>query len=225
MLPKITDYWDQQVNAIERMSAAVLELAPPERAVAVEQIQASIARHVAVFDDDLLLRAAVPVADDLYKAACWIGHWDEGVAAYLGASSATFWSLLAERGFTLQYLVDNVFETLERPLNLFPVWYEAAGLVYISPQAIARELMQGDAGPEAPFDLLLPRYNREARHVAAMLIDRCHDEQRSFALVDADFEEETFRSAFALAGKPGMLTIFRNEAADAGTNVSTWFPG
>src|SRR5207249_4692149 len=129
MLPKITDYWDAQVKAIDRISQEIGNLAPDDRAAAVDQIRANIARHVSVLDDQLLLRAALAAADDLYKAACWTDHWDEAIADYLSASSETFWRLFAERGFTLQYLVDNVFDVLERPLELFPLWYQAAGLV------------------------------------------------------------------------------------------------
>ena len=224
MLPKITDYWDEQVKAIEHMSQAVIELAPDDRAAALGQIRANVAEHVSVLDDKWLLNAGLAAADDLYKAACWINRWHEGIADYLNASSATLGRLFAERGFTLQYLVDNVFSAFERPLELFPFWYQAAGLVYVSPQAIARDLMRRDAGHDAPFEELLPSYNREARDVTAGLIDRCHNERRSFVMIDADYEEASFRSPLALAGKPGILTIFRNQAAEPDTTVSAWFP-
>ena len=113
-----------------------------------------------VLDDELFLSAAAAAADDLYKAACAIDRWDEGIGDYLAASSETLWRLFSERGFTLQYLVDNVFDVLERPLELFPVWYQAAGLAYVSPQALARKLMESDAASDAPFAELLPVYNR-----------------------------------------------------------------
>lgn len=224
MLPKITDYWSAQDNAIERISEAVLELSPADRAAALEKIEASVTRHVRVLDDETLLMAAVAAAESLYRTASWIGEWNEGILDYLSASSATFWGLFCNRGFTLQYLVDNAFHDFRRPLDLFPLWYQAAGLVYLSPQFIARALMRNDAGADAPFEQLLPSYNREARDVAVEAISRCHDERRSFLLLDTDFEEETFQPALGLRRRPGILTVFRNQAPEPGTTVSTWFP-
>jgi len=225
MLPKITDYWDERVQAIDKAAAELHELDDRERAVS--EISAAVREHVRVLPDETLLRAAVPVLDDLYKAACSSGRWDAKLGSYLDASAGTFLALMAERGYRCQYLVDNAWEDMTRPLQLFPSWYGAAGAVYACPQNIAFELMHTDDPSTTRDDLarMLPTYIREARDVAARLVDTCRDDGRHLVLLDTDFEEQSFALPFKQAGATGVLTVFRNEAPVAGTTVQTWFPG
>jgi hypothetical protein len=226
MLPKITDYWDERVHAIDTAAAELLELGDPERDRAVSEISEAVLEHVRVLPDETLLRAAVPILDDLYKAACAIGRWDAELGSYLDATAGTFLALMKDRGYRCQYLVDNAWEDMTRPLRLFPSWYAAAGIVYACPQNIAFELMQTDDPATTQDDLaqMLPVNIREARDVTARLVDTCRDEGRHLVLLDADFEERSFAVAFEQAGTNGVLTVFRNQAPVSGSTVQTWFP-
>src|SRR5687767_1458830 len=108
MLPKLTDYWDQQVQAIDGFSQALGRLETEQLDTAKQAIAACVAEHVRVMPDEILLRAVLPVVDDLYKAACSIGRWDASLEAYLAASAGTFSQALSQRNLRVQYLVDNV---------------------------------------------------------------------------------------------------------------------
>jgi hypothetical protein len=69
VLPKITDYWDTNRDAIPRFAA---ELSAPSPMAANETTVATrtaVTEHVRVLPDEELLRAAVAIADDLYRAA------------------------------------------------------------------------------------------------------------------------------------------------------------
>lgn len=132
MYPRLTDYWDEQVGAIDTGAQRLAELPQDARQAALSAIQAAVTEHVRVVPDDLLAQAAVAFADDLYKAACGIDRWDDALDDYLAASAATMSARLTERGLHLQYLVDNAWQDLTKPLHLLPQWYQAAGFVYAS---------------------------------------------------------------------------------------------
>jgi hypothetical protein len=85
-------------------------------------------------------------------------------------------------------------------------------------------MIQKREGEQASIADLMPSYIQEARDVAESVIDRCRTESRHFFLLDLDFDEQSFRSSFAERGADGLLTVFRNEAAQPGTKVDVWYP-
>lgn len=175
--------------------------------------------------DELLVKGTVAIVDDLYKAACATDRWDGSLADYLNASAGTFSRLLKGRGLTVQYLVDNAWEDMSRPVRLFPDWFGACGFVYACPQALMLQLIEADQ-PETGTDpaTLEARYIDEARAVASQLVKRCQEEGRPFVRVDADYVDGSFSVAFSRCGASGVVTIFRNEAPEPGTDVQVWFP-
>lgn len=223
MLPRVTDYWNEGVGSINRNASELGELGAEERAGALQQIRDALTKHVGALPDELLVQAAIPIIDDLYKAACSTERWDANIAAYLEASAGTFWALFAERGFVCHYLVDNTWEDLSRPLELFPGWFETSGLIYACPQAIAGELMKAD-GEKRRAKEAMPWYIEEARAVTAQVVSKALEARRSFVLLEADFDQRSFAAAFEAVEGPGVLTLFRNESATPGTTVRVWLP-
>ena len=140
MLPHCSDYWDERVQAIDRLSRALDAVPPSQRDGQVGLIRAAIARHVEALSDVQLTRAAFVVADDLYKAADRLSYWDSALQTYLRASVNPFFESVRTRGFILSYVVDNSFEDLTRPVRFYPLWYKPTGLCYICPPHIAYDL-------------------------------------------------------------------------------------
>jgi hypothetical protein len=222
MLPKVTDYWDTNADACNVMAGHLAGLAGAARQQTLTALTAAVTAHVRVLEDTVLLEAAIPVADDLYKAANRIDRWDRDLHDYLEATAATFWSAFSQRGFTLRYVVDNTFRDLSRPLQLFPYWFLAAGLVYVSPQYAAAELILRTIGAEAPVTDLLPSRIREARDVVEQLLGECEEKGDNFILLDLDFDL-SYIDRFAVR-KDRTLTLFRNEAPEPGTKVKVVYP-
>jgi hypothetical protein len=137
MLGKITDYWDSNARAIDSFAKEVGSLPPASQGATMRDLEAAVREHVRVIPAPLLPTVAMVVADDLYKAACWIDRWDDDLAGYLRASAGPFWSSFGERGYVLHQLIDNVFEDLARPLELFPEWFRSCGIIYVCPQSVA----------------------------------------------------------------------------------------
>ena len=73
---QLTDYWDERVQATDRLSRVLDAVPPSQRDGQVGLIRAAIARHVEALSDVNLTRAAFVVADDLYKAADRLSYWD-----------------------------------------------------------------------------------------------------------------------------------------------------
>jgi hypothetical protein len=224
MLPKLTDYWDRRAGAIDAYSARLDALSGAERHAAIGEITAAVTEQVRVLPGDLLVHGAVAIVDDIYAGASATTRWDQGLADYLDASAGTFLRLLAEQGVIVQYLVDNAWPDMTKPLKLLRPWLNHAGLVYVCPQAIAVDLAEGDGASGDVVDLI-NRYRDESRHVADQLVQRCQSTRRHFMHLDTDWEKESFSAAFKMAGAPGVMTIFRNQPPDQGTEVDTWPPG
>lgn len=161
-LARVTDYWDQQVQAIDR-HARLLESLPPDRlSRELAAITDAVARHGSLLSDAHLAWAAVAMADDLYKAVSVLNRWDPSIGSYLQASAGCFLELLSSRGMVLQYVVDNQFESTDTgmagPLEWYHVWFRAAGFVYICPQHAASVLMEADRHPADSWGRLLSQY-------------------------------------------------------------------
>jgi hypothetical protein len=240
MLPKLNDYWDELVGAIDGFGLELLELGNAERSAAAGEIAASVREHVRVMPDEFLMRATVPMLDDLYKAVCAATRWDVGLSTYLEASARTFMSALAERGFRCQYLVDNGWADLTKPLELLPHWYRCSGIVYACPQLVARdEMMRGGSeavdgtqqadilrSDSSPGGILaeMPAFIELARDVVDGIVGMCADEGRHLFQLDADLADRSFARAFEHAGASGVLTVFRNVAPEADSTVQAWLP-
>ena len=233
MLPRITDYWDEQVQAIDRLSRVLDAVPPSQRDGQVALIRAAIARHVSALSDVDLTRAANCVADDLYKAVDRLSYWDHALETYLLASAGSFFEAVRTRGYILSYIVDNNFDDLTRPVRWFPMWYKPTGLCYICPQLIAYSLQILENGGTAdelqqPLDPtrlgLIPSYIEEAREIASQLIRKCRDDRRHFVFLATDSHEGCLSAALDASGHPGMIRAFRNEPPIPGSRCTVSFP-
>jgi hypothetical protein len=233
MLPRITDYWDEQVQATDRLSRVLGAVPPSERDSQVGLIRAAIGRHVEALSDVNLTRAAFVVADDLYKTAGRLSSWDYPLELYLGASANAFFEAVRTRGFLLSYVVDNSFEDLTRPVRLYPLWYKPTAVCYICPQHIAYSLQILEKnGPkddlQQPLDPsrlnLIPSYIAEARDIACQLIRKCYDSGRHFVLLTTDGQGDGLSAALDASGHRRVIRVIRDEAPIPGSRCTVSFP-
>lgn len=224
MLQRITDYWDTLQDAIPRFANELSRLSPSAAKRKAVETRAEIIEHCRVLPDKVLLQAAVPIADHVYRAASTIGFYDASVSEYLWCSAGTFFGVLSQRGYQLQYVIDNTYDDPQRPTQLFPPWFKACGLVYACPQAVVLQLMQADGVPETNYLESLAHYIGEARYVADCLLQRCREKALHYLFLDTDSQEGSLQYAMQGQGAPGVLGMFRNEAAVPGSNVSVSFP-
>jgi len=206
-LRKITDYWGY--GAIERW-ASTLDAMDSEMLSASEtELGAAVMEHTRVLADELLQLAAIAMMDDLYKNANMIDVWNDSVTVYLRATAGIFSQLLAQRGFILHYVVDNSFEDMQRPLQLFPIWYSACGIEYVCPQLLTAQ----DGYP--------PSESR--RRCTATL--RASGGSFHYIMLDTDSAEDSFTAPLEQREGDKVITILRTEAPIPGSNVQAYVSG
>ncbi len=221
MLPRITDYWDERVEAIERLSRVLASVPEHERETQLAMISAAVLTHAKALNDSQLTMAAVPIVEDLYKAACQRTYLDEPLLQYLKASTAPYFNELRERGYAVHYFIDNTWDRLDGPAMAFPIWFGAASLAYICPQEIACHAYETDRPPEE-WPALVSKYTDRAREVAGRLADRCQTEGLNFVYLDIDADD--FELALKPIGKAGVIHVFRNEAPVPGSRCAINLP-
>jgi len=223
-LPNITDYWDQRVHAIERLSRELKGMPPESWAAQSSLIRAAVGRRIGALSDQDLMKAASVMADDLYKAAGQISYWDDALEQYLSASSGAFLAAVSARGYVVNYVIDNSFDDLAGPVRWFPRWFTTADLFYICPQHLACWTMKDEDLSETEWRAMMPSYIERARELADAMVARCRVEARHFVFLATDSNDASFSAAMRTQGLPGVIRIFRRETPSADSKCVVTFP-
>lgn len=224
MLPHMYDYWDHRTNAVAGMAKRLDGMRVPARKKAYAAISDAISRHIAALSDEQLTTAAFTFAEDLYRTATQLTHWEPEFVAYLQASGATFNQRINERGYAIRYVIDNTYEAtdigLKGPTEVFADWFQAAGFKYVCPQQVAKLLMESDKRPSGDIPTLLPSYIDEGRGVALDVLQKCWKQGDSYCYLDTDSTEVSVTEALGDLKSPGAITIFRNDAPVPGSKAT-----
>ena len=226
MLPKVTDYFDSQTDAIQRFVDKLKNSRDVERDVSA--IREAVSEHMRVLPPQWVFSAAVAIVDDLYKTGNSLPLWDEHHGKYIEASAGSFFQLFRDKGFVLRYGINNGFEQtdsgMQRPLYLLPALFAAAGLVYICPQAVGLLTMEHDGIPGSDFLTNYGRYEAESRHMALMLLGKCKKSRRSFVVLELGDDDALLKDFRSAALKENVVTVFRCEPPIAGSKIDVRFP-
>jgi hypothetical protein len=225
--PRITDFWEHRTQAVEAGARHLETMAPDAHGPAVAALADYARRHADRLDDPRLVMAAFIMAEDLYKSLVRCSWWNGNLHAYVHASAGALLERLSERGFVLNYVVDNSWSAAELPtaLQVIQLWFGAAGMLVVSPQILARELLEKSGQPDHTVAHYLP----DAREVADVLIRRCHEDRRSCVFaniepIEAEGTETSVEAALETRGQPGVITVFRKESPEPGTSANLWSP-
>jgi hypothetical protein len=223
MYPKLTDYWDFNVRALPAGAGRLDQKAESEWPAEQAMIESALTEHVRAVPDELLRKAALSYADDLYKEASASTTWGGGFPVYLHTCAGTLSRLFTERGIRIQYLIDNEYEDMTRPLQLFPEWFGYCGFVYACPQSAVMKLAEHDGVAEtSDFDDLCARYIDEARHLVDQIVERAQREGRHVVQLDTDSAPGSYDVAMRAVKEPGTITVSRSEAPEPGSHVDVW---
>jgi len=218
----IYDYWDQRKDSIYRYSSKLANLDREERSEALRVIEMAIEHHVKSASDELLVKYAFVMTDDLYRAAnrTW-NKFNQMLYSYLEASSGILCKLLSERGFTIHYLIDNTYKNsyqgMLKPLEIFRDWFQGSSFVYICPQEIAMEIVGSLGKDKFECFSLLPSGLKEARNIANILLEECNTERRHYVFLDTDWQPGSFAASMVSDKNPKVITIIRNQAPVPGS--------
>ncbi len=225
---RLADYWDQTTNAINKSTLRLSKLSEAEREAACGQIRDAVWMRVFDLTDEQLLQAAVSMVDDLYKTVNDEVLMAAALFEYLDAFGRTFTQAVRERGYVIRYVVENQFSGVDflmlGPFDVFPRVFNAAGFVYICPQQLGLRLMAHDGIPASEYPRAIAEYITEARLVGDTLVSKCQDDDRHYVFLEADYQEGGLDIALRGGGAPGVLSIFRDDAPVAGSEVFVGFP-
>jgi hypothetical protein len=218
----VAHLWDPRLGAIDAGADQLESLAETARAESLVALRDRVAALVREMDDGLLVGTAYFMVEDLYKSCFHQLRWSSGIEEYIRATAGTVMRELARRDFVLHYVIDNMeceAEVVNRLAGV-PLPLQAAGLLVTGPQIMALELMeQLDHQPRDAS--AIPRYRAEGHDVADRLIQRCHQERRSSVYLNMDLDDDapalSLEVALSVAGTPGAIVIFRNEAPAIGS--------
>jgi hypothetical protein len=224
----LVDYWDQTSSAINRCALRLSKLSSPERMAAHSQIQESVRKQVDALADTQLLQAAVSMVDDLYKYVNDEVLMDDALFEYLDAFGSTFTNAVRQRGYVINYVVENGFSSVDflmlGPFDVFPRVFKAAGFVYICPQQLGLDLMRADGLTASDYARSIGQFITEARVLADRLVTRCQEEGQHYVFLEADYQDGCLDEALRGHRAPGVLQLFRNDAPVPGSTVSVGFP-
>ena len=209
MLPRIVDYWDSATDAVPRFAAELDKLSPAAAKQSTAAIRAAIKEHLRVIPDEGLPQIAFVVAEDLYRMANTATIWNASVSDYLECSAGTFFDIFSQRGYQLHYSIDNSFPDTQRPLELFPLWFNACGIHYECPQ-----LLEANGTPASQSRALANQHLREAFAGG-----------RHYLLLDIDSAPGSFDAPLEQVDADGVLNIFRNEASGPGSKAAVSLSG
>ena len=224
----LSDFWDQNKNAVIQNASRLMRLRDDERAKEILSIRHEVTRQVNALSDEQMLKLAVTLVDDIYQ------HVNDEVIvgpivfAYLDACGAALIQLLKARGYVVHYIVENQFLSTEflflGPFDIFKKFFNAIGLVYICPQLLGWQLMSADGINEEQYSEQFAQYADEARFLSSRLVEKCRQEDRHFIYLETDFREGCLDRVMDLQGAANVLRVFRNDAPVPDSSVDVIFP-
>lgn len=228
-IPSLAYLWDSPTRAIMAGADKLesLDEADFERSLAAlaDRVGALAER----MDDQMLLTTAFVMVEDLFKSFFNQFRWTPGVAGYITATAGVLMKEVTQRGFVVNYVVDNTLgeANLAEVLTYMPQMFQAAGLVITGPQLMAVELMEH--ADNRPRDLgMIAAYRREGNDVADDLIAIWHQQRKSSVYLNMDFDDDapalSMDVALSQRNTPGTLVVFRNQLPVAGTKSELTMP-
>jgi hypothetical protein len=124
---------------------------------------------------------------------------------------------LQRRGFVLHYVVDATEggANLQTMVDYLPEVFMAAGLAVVGPQLAARQLMrQIETEPSENLTAIKP-YLAEGHMIADQVVVRWHQDRRSSAYLNLDFNDDSpglpLDVALSPGGQPAAILLWREE--------------
>ena len=212
VLPRVTDYFE--LEHLTQLARFITDSADPQ-AVAT-RFAAGVFAHTEKLTHLQVIAAGVSMLEDLYAAMGSSQRGEiplpTGLDLYLRATAGALTHEIGNRGYRLQYVIDNQFPTgALGPAAVYPLWFRAAGFVYISPFEAALSLMERDGIEPRAFDEFWTRYEAEGRAMACDLYERADSDGQHVVVIDDEPEEALLVRAMSNLPRPALINLFRNE--------------
>jgi hypothetical protein len=131
--PTLAHVWDHQTKAIIAGADKLEALSAADRTRSLAALGEWVRAHTRFLDDSWLVATAFFMVEDLYKSYFRGFRWSSGVADYIAGSAGVFMREFTQRGFVLNYVIDNTESEadLGEMLTYLPEVFRAAGLLVV----------------------------------------------------------------------------------------------
>lgn len=214
----LVDYYDELKHALAVRGAAFEALGIGDRKHASQLVSQRVQEFSKLFDDDFIVKVALSMIEELYRAGLSATVWNSGYQSYVSAVWGTMFAAVHDRGYTIRYVVENTWSDIDvRPVQFFPSLFGSAGIAYVCPSAMAAELPELKGAPLTKVGLK-PGL-AEGRVIAQMTLNELVKQGKHFAYFETDFDPGCLDTVFALPKPPGTINIFRNQVSIPGSKV------
>lgn len=215
-LGKATDYFDNSTkNCIWEYSQQYGKLSMNERPLVDLQIKNRIEGwldQIAAYNDSLLPMVAGTIVDDIYRSVNLSYYFNDDVTDYLNVTAKAVTNWYKNHGMQIQYITNNTFSDMLRPLVVFPKYFAKTGLLYLCPQYCAWEMMKERGIPIEHFQLYYRDYAADAIAVTNELIRRSCMAGAHYIHLDVDAPAVAFEADFEYHSGIKNIRIIRQEA-------------
>lgn len=229
---RISDYWDHQHDQIVRMADVCAGLGSDSTLA----LQRSVLQLASALTPYWLAMSVFIMAEDVYRTAAKPTMWTDTIGAYLEATAKTLLAAAEERGFVLQYVIDNVPSdassagTRQQQYNQFvgsclvyPTWFRSAGLPYVSPQEAAGVAMSAEGIDLRTFADRWPEFAADGRAASLEAVKRLQAAKQHFVYYDADWEPPSDAAISELVAAH-VIGVFRRQAPILGSTCELILP-
>ena len=222
--PTLAYVWNYQSRAIIAGADKLEALSPADRTRSLALLGEKVRTHIRNLDDSWLVATAVFMVEDLYKSYFREFRWSSGVTDYIAGTAGVFMHEFTERGFVLNYVIDNTQSEadLGEMLTYVPKVFRAAGLLVVGPQLMALEVMEQLDHQERDV-AAIPSAIEEGQYLAEEFITRCHQNRQSYVYLNLQLADDSpglsLDVALSNTDTPGTVVVFRNQPPAAGTTV------
>ncbi len=227
--PNLAYLWDYKTRAIIAGADRLEALSDADRELSLTALSERVRVLTSGLDDDWLVASAFFMIEDLYKSYFRQSRWTPGVRDYIAATAGVFMEVLAQRGFVLHYVVDNVQSeaNLDEMLTFVPLVFQAAGILVVGPQLMALEFMQQEHGEPRDVDAI-PLYRNQGHSIANWVIARLHEDRRSSVYLNVDLDDDnpalSLDVALSQSNAPKTIVVFRDQAPVDGSIAGIALP-
>ena len=206
----LAEVWDYRSKAVIAGADKLEALSPDARARSLALLGEHVRTHIRGLTDNWLVATALFMVEDLYKSYFAGFRWSSGVADYITGTAGVFMREFTQRGYVLNYVIDNTESEadLGEMLTYVPALFRAADLLVVGPQLMALYIME-QMDHRSRDVAAIPSTIEEGQYLAEELVTRCHDERRSYAYLNLQPNDDSpglsLDAALANANAPGTL--------------------
>lgn len=204
---------------VEKIAYQLLEMNENETQEFLKEIREQTIGFLESYKHDprIIQQFLYTYGSDLYRTVNYLSVMFDKVLLYLDATARPIFEWYRENGWQLHLLISNDFPDYFRLLQVFPGFFKATGLSYVSPVYFASKLLENDGCKPEDFRTGYDLCKEEAVALCHDAVRKLIAERRSYIYVDANEEDlDHFTLSLSYKGKDGQVVALKTSGPEDG---------